>query len=81
MRDEARNVNRFSIRHNSDPIARVPNQHGMTPPGWYPVDTEALMQAHGVGQLNDLLNFYGLPTDGTNDQKRLRLLAHLGIPI
>ena len=80
-RKEARNFNRFSIRNIAHPIIPVRNANGALPPGWFPADTRALEQATGVNQLNPLLTFYGLPANGTLNQRRDRLRIYLGIPI
>ena len=63
---EARNINRTSVRRSMDPTVPVPNATGEQPPAWfgtisfYEIGDLRVAPANNQG-LDDIMGFYGVP--------------------
>ena len=72
--ETARNINRTLVRTTADATVAVPNNEGNPPPNWLiGITLDNVMSLAVAPQnqqgINDVLTFYGIPTDGTKAQK------------
>ena len=84
--ETARNINRTLVRTTADATVAVPNNEGNPPPNWLiGITLDNVMSLavapHNQQGINDVLTFYGIPTDGTKAQKIAAVKNILGITI
>lgn len=76
---DVRNINRSSVRTNSDPIQVIPHPDGGEP-RWIP-RTQTDISTCTARNADVYLNFYNIQSGGTLAEKRLKIQQHLGIII
>jgi len=64
---------------NNDPLLPLPDNAGAPPPAFFPA-TRGALGSMTVGNLDNLLNFYGLAPGGSAAAKKNRLRVHLNVP-